>query len=230
MKELKDRGILMTPANATAIDEGRKTMTRRIIKLREFGPTDTPGYDWTFRNSRLLWNDVSTERLLDKWCPYVVGQRLYLKEPHYAFGLWVPDGLTKTGRPAWRFRYTALETVFYFADTLPKSMAANLKRNTDRKEGWYERPAMFMFKEFARTWLKVTEVKAPERIQEISEEDCKAEGLTRCINQFAAKRSGYPQNSYKAGMYHLWNIIHGAGAWNKNEWVWVVTFEKIEKE
>ncbi len=231
MKELKDIGLLMTPANATAIREDRKGMMRQMqgLEIINSDPDIWTGYRkhvsrncWTF----YCGDGHSLETVK---APYTVGQRLYLNEPHYAFGLWVPDGLTKTGRPAWRFRYTALETVFYFADTLPKSIATNLKRNTDRKEGWYERPPLFMFKEFARTWLLVTEVKAPERVQSIDDADAIAEGAL--FGHDPSGKCNWADGFARACFCKLWDSIYGADkakSWDANPWVWPSTFKKIE--
>lgn len=30
---------------------------------------------------------------------------------------------------------------------------------------------------------------------------------------------------YRGAFVHLWNSIHGPGAWERNDWVWVVGFE-----
>ncbi len=228
---MKDLGILMTPANVTAIREDRKGMTRRMqgLEIINSDPDIWTGYRkhvsrncWTF----YCGDGRSLETVK---APYAVGQRLYLKETHYAFGLWVPDGLTKTGRPAWRFRYTALETVFYFADTLPKSIAANLKRNTDRKEGWYERSPLFMFKELARTWLLVTEVKAPERGKDISWDDAIAEGITYVehIDEGGHWESvGIQTDTPIEAFRNLLTSIYGDDA--MEDYYWPITFKKIE--
>lgn len=75
-----ERPILFSGPMVRALLDGRKTQTRRLVKLRDFGPSTTVGYDWAFRDRRALWNEVSLSRLLET-CPY--GQlfdRLWVRE------------------------------------------------------------------------------------------------------------------------------------------------------
>lgn len=83
----------------------------------------------------------------------------------------------------------------------------------------------------SRITLDVTAVRV-QRLQEISEEDARAEGA------FALNRIGddpmhapwtmtgegwrydTPRDAFRA----LWNTLHGAGAWDANPWVVAVTF------
>ena len=77
---MKERGILFSAPMVRANRAGRKTQTRRLVSLREFGPSTTSGYDWTFRDKRALWNDISPARLMEM-CPYgVPGDRLWVRE------------------------------------------------------------------------------------------------------------------------------------------------------
>jgi hypothetical protein len=65
----------------------------------------------------------------------------------------------------------------------------------------------FMPRSFSRLTLRVTGVKV-ERLQDISEEDAKAEGCEA------------------AGEFQIfWNSIYGQGAWEENPWVYVLTFK-----
>lgn len=57
-----------------------------------------------------------------------------------------------------------------------------------------------------------------ERLQEISEEDCVAEGITTV----------WPKNESCGEYVHLWNRINGKKhPWERNEWVVAYTFERI---
>jgi hypothetical protein len=85
------KSIILRPWQLQALQAGRLGRVMVPIALREFGPSDTPGYDWTFRGRRGQWNDVSTELLLAKFRPYVPGSKLAVRE---AWGLEMGHGLT----------------------------------------------------------------------------------------------------------------------------------------
>jgi hypothetical protein len=74
----------------------------------------------------------------------------------------------------------------------------------------------------SRITLKVTGVKV-ERLQEISEEDAKAEGVKRPV-----KVCDDDGTSYTDGFGDLWESIHGPGAWEKNPWVAAISFERVK--
>lgn len=57
-------------------------------------------------------------------------------------------------------------------------------------------------------WIKVKAIRV-ERIQDITDEGVIAEGVP-CRESFKA----------------AWDAIHGPGSWDKNAWVWVITFEE----
>ena len=89
----------------------------------------------------------------------------------------------------------------------------------DTTPGRY-RHARFMPRWASRILLEITNVRV-ERLQDISEEDAIAEGA-----EWAA--CGAPQiGSHKAGYAQLWESINGAGSWEQNPWVWVISFKMM---
>lgn len=94
------------------------------------------------------------------------------------------------------------------------------------------RPSIFMPREAARIFLKVTNVRV-ERLHEITEDDARAEGVKPIRS---ALGQIYVQDDhsigYRLAFEELWNEINakrGYG-WDTNPWVWVIEFEKINKE
>ena len=191
---IKERPILMCGPMIRATLEDMKTQTRRIVSLREFGPSDTPGYQWHFRDRRGLWNDISTERLLEL-CPHgEVGTRLWVRETWY----------TDDGRTA---QYRA---DYGHGTREPADIA-------DRGQHW--RPSIFMPRWASRILLEITEVRV-QRVQEISDDDVKSEGVLT----FAER---YPLGvSFFKPLWDSLNAKRGYG-WDKNPWVWVLGFRRI---
>lgn len=83
------------------------------------------------------------------------------------------------------------------------------------------KPSIFMPKEACRIRLRVEDIRV-ERLHDISDEDCKAEGLT------APMITDHPKGGWYVAYKSLWESINGKGAWNKNPWVWVIEFKKHE--
>jgi hypothetical protein len=65
--------------------------------------------------------------------------------------------------------------------------------------------------------LEVVSVRV-ERLQNISEDDALAEGIT------LVERGTSPVDQFNK----LWESINGPGSWEANPWVWVVEFKRIE--
>lgn len=226
----------MTPANREAIVEGRKTMTRRRSGLEEIN--ESPN-DWrwhtlngTTQRAEMLHKNGT---IVDVFPPFRRSQRLYIKEPHYRYGKWVKNGLTKkTGKQARRFVATRKSAIM-FSDKPPRFVQASTNRHL---QGWYKRSSLFMPKEFARTWLLVTDVKAPERGKDISEPDAVAEGINaegccRCPDEIAEGvrfciHCNLSLHDLVSEFEILLKSIYGADAMEK--WYWPIEFEKIKKE
>jgi len=72
----------------------------------------------------------------------------------------------------------------------------------------------------ARTIVEITDIRA-QQIQSISEDDAIAEGVQG--------DETYDQSTPRMCFEALWDSIHGEGAWERNEFVWVFSFKAIEE-
>lgn len=59
---------LRAPEVRAALDTGVVEIVR-AVKFTEFGPSDTPGYDWNFRDPRGNWHDIRQSDI-PHHCPY----------------------------------------------------------------------------------------------------------------------------------------------------------------
>lgn len=83
---------------------------------------------------------------------------------------------------------------------------------------WRWRPSIHMPRWASRITLEITDVRV-ERLQEISEADAVAEGC----------KPIRPGRSAVEKFRLVWERIHGGGSWEKNPWVWVIEFKKLEQ-
>ena len=77
----------------------------------------------------------------------------------------------------------------------------------------------------SRITLEITSVRV-ERLQEISEADAQAEGVTdtsALILDRAGKTQGGPIAEYAV----FWESINGPGSWDANPWVWAIGFRRL---
>ena len=93
------------------------------------------------------------------------------------------------------------------------SLLAHILYMADGITGVHDwRPSIFMPHKLSRITLGITAVRI-EEVQDVSEDDARAEGF-ESISAFA----------------DYWDSINGEGAWDRNDWVWVIEFKRIEDE
>lgn len=143
--------ILFNTDMVRAILDGRKTVTRRIIKPNIL----EQGINW-------IWNP--NENVC--YAPYRIGNILYVRETWGVEGVYGNSGVF------------GFDVVYKAGEQVLPVIIKDFKRYCDigkffDKEGWI--PSLFMPKESARIWLKVTDVRV-ERLQDITEEQARAEG------------------------------------------------------
>lgn len=227
---IKERPILMHSRSINGILEGRKTQTRRIMKVQPQPNVETWDWAWplpgkkTTPGSKTYWrNDCApNQRISTFYSPYgPSGDRLWVRETWGIFS--VDSGTVSIG---FKQRIPEGKTI---ADTDGGLNVLNvdaeivkwseLRINTDK---W--RPSIFMPRWASRLSLEITGIRV-ERVQDISEADAKAEGVqlsdewTGCADDL----SGY----YREAFQFLWDDTNGKGAWDRNDWTWVVDFKRI---
>ena len=205
-----ERPIIFSGEMVRAILEGRKTQTRRVIKPH---PIDSRTDSATHDHALLNWFWADEFGLLGEAfkCPFgVPGDRLWVRETFV---------LTNHQQPVYRAD---------FKDKRGDLWTSIADDPTDVK--W--RSSLYMPRRYSRLTLEITGIRV-ERLQVISEEDAKAEGV--------AKTCGHPDLgallgvgcSHVEGFAQLWRMIHGIDnpkAWGSNPWVWVIEFKRTDTE
>lgn len=205
------KGLLFIPEMARAAFEGRKTNTRRVMNpqpgrcVHDFEERD-PGV-WHFEGDsptnhggEVQMNDWSC----DIKCDYLAGERRCL------LTTWsVPKGYDGLKPTEIEYNENLIRYLWHAGMGTPKPEWAGKLR-----------PGRFL-PNHLRSFMPIFEIVTVrvERIQDITPDDCRAEGMTAGNNDVGV-RYGFGQ---------LWNSINekrGFG-WGKNPWVWAISFRRI---
>lgn len=206
--KVKERPILFSVEMIRAILDGRKSMTRRVIKPQ---PTAqlycvNSGPEWAYPDPRDTdvpdWDRI-------RLCPYgAKGDRLWVRET------WAVDAPLTQVRSEHEDVLAGYGSIgsgpYYRAD------------GVHEKAGLTWRPSIFMPRWASRITLEVTDVRV-ERLQDVTEEDARAEGYhgPSVTNGYASPCGWFRQ---------LWDQINGKQyPWSSSPWVWVVSFRRIQQ-
>jgi hypothetical protein len=232
---VSEKPIIFSGEMVRAILDGRKTQTRRVIKpqpvewvkaitFNEYlGEWQYLGYEGGMVTSSTGFPGQKPLK-----CPYgKPGDRLWVRKTwrrsFSQFGQ-LPDGI--------EFKANNLLVYFDKSDSGVQAKNAATEKNLPRDGRW--RPSIHMPRWASRITLEITDIRV-ERVQNISFEDCRAEG---CREDFKIDATGCPfecTGTHYGEKYHfieLWNSINakrGYG-WYVNPWVWVVEFRVIKNE
>lgn len=240
MKLTKFTPILFRTPMVQAILEGRKTQTRRVIKSKHKSGLFAVGKNKAGQVTEITsldWDERSVNVTNDIGCKYSIWDILWVKETYYAYGRWVKNGLTKTGKQKYKFTDLTLtsnsDLEYKYEDCKPQ----RIKTGRTNEIGWYKRPSLFMPKAACRIFLKITNLRV-ERSQDISEEDAVAESANPCLDELSMDNRVHNYNNpstarfplvHVTGFKSLWQSINGEESWNDNPWVWCINFERINK-
>jgi hypothetical protein len=206
---MKERPILVSTPLIRPILTDLKVHTRRLIRLPE-------GYDLaqnaTVSHRHGVWWEVRCEpwETVVVRCPFgVPGDRLWVREA------WQIVTGAKAGDLGAVVRYRDMELL---SVTMPAQKPMPLGLTWDC---W--RPSIHMPRWASRISLEVTEMRV-QRIQEITEEDARAEGV--CEHPAARSVVDSGMWTYRAAFRAVWDAID-PGGWDRNPWVWVVAFKRV---
>lgn len=211
---MTDRPILFSAPMVRALLDGRKTQTRRIVKD---APTE-PGW--------ICYQATDGEH---DW----IGPNGYPSMPinvRFAKGdrLWVRETLRKQDDGCWT----------YDADGATVDLPAGHPRIPDMIAWAHHKESevcvsIHMPRWASRLTLTVTDVRV-QRLQEISPEDARDEGVDRrsrsVVRQmwlFGATQEEREAIYLRACVWEyeqLWDTINGAGSWDANPWIVAVSF------
>lgn len=238
---MADRPILFSAPMVRALLAGTKTQTRRLLsEARVFATPETKAFTLRGDDLARALQNASRFRRLDgngwfweadafEWqapalrtgwmahIGYAPGDRLWVREAWRTQSFddhWRPSELN-AGNTLWRYEADGVRS-----HPDPVSRFGKL------------RPSMYMPRWASRLTLIVTDVRV-QRLQDISEEDARAEGVV-CLGRM----DGEPwDHCYVPGVTRgyeaeatscyslLWEQINGSGAWAANPWVMATSFE-----
>lgn len=244
------RPIIFSGQMVRTLLAGNKTQTRRIMKPQPpsveavkarcgAGFSIDPGTWCGAHNQFFTCGPVQTVRELmgcepGSWvCQYgKPGDYLWVRE-----SVWErPDRsprMMREGADTWpRCIYQADSSSFGRPVWPPQKFdLADIEaaREWCKEQKWKARPSIHMPRWASRLTLHITDVRV-ERLQDISEEDAKAEGVESPA--YPAADGGwiaYDDGKWADGFAALWESIHGAGSWDANPWLWVISFRVIKQ-
>jgi hypothetical protein len=209
---VKERPILCCGPMVRALLDDAKTQTRRLRGLEIVNAhPKTWALDILARASALFRSvrDLDRGLPLTARCPYgAIGDRLWVRETVF----------DNDNGGEWIYRADGeFDAQFEMVEGDPR---------------WT--PSIHCPRRASRILLEITDVRV-ERLHSISESDALAEGIRWSeagprharigLSHVDGAECSFPTavDAYRA----LWDDINGAGAWNANPWVWVITFRRV---
>uniref|UniRef100_A0A6M3JUY2 ASCH domain-containing protein n=1 Tax=viral metagenome TaxID=1070528 RepID=A0A6M3JUY2_9ZZZZ len=221
------KGILFKSDMIKAIVEGRKTVTRRVMKPQplakcQYGEhifegkiIDWIGYKHEGKTAFYCRKCGDGLKLIDEWSghgrlpKYQVGDTVYIKEAICR----IPKIYDET---------TGYHTEAIYRLDSSFVTGVNWCWKRDILTG------MFLSEALARYFIEILDVKV-QRLQEITEDEAIVEGVKEYEpDDFPICGATY--GLYKDRFSHLWNSINKPPYdWQSNPWVWVYSFKLADK-
>ncbi len=212
------RPILFSAPMVRALLAGTKSQTRRVIKPQPY----VNGYRFTGDEILCHIDELPPSAML---LSCRSGRRGYVTsdlegwEASCPFGqpgdlLWVRETFANITLGGYPPHY------FYRADS------DELPPRDDRAVHNSWQPSIHMPREACRLTLHITDVRV-QRVQDISREDIRAEGVSLPLSAGDTKfYEGFSE--LHSNFADLWDSLHGGlESWFENPWVWAITFEVL---
>ncbi|HDY7252893.1 TPA: hypothetical protein RRW88_004661 [Klebsiella pneumoniae] len=220
---MKERGMIFNGEMVRALLDGRKTQTRRIVKGTDSAVKFCK--EWNINGEEFFVvlgekDHTGMNPVLGAIsCPFgAVGNRIWVREAFRVHSR-ATDVATLV--------YKASERNSWTEQTHRVPVAACNKPATPEK--WT--PSLHMPRWASRILLEITDVRV-ERLNAISEEDARAEGIIDggCLNCGEPEPCGCanPEPDATDAFAYLWQSIYGQENWNADPWVWVIEFKRVE--
>jgi hypothetical protein len=208
---MKQRPIIFGDDMIRAILDGRKTQTRRVAKNVHFDSTYRA--KWKAVRKRTEVSIDTPAAMLGEVCPYgQPGDRLWVREKFATHFIW--DKL-----PPGHIDIEVHADCFFYGD-------GSIAGGCDDCQRGKWRASIHMPRFASRITLEITGVRV-ERLQDISGEDCAAEGVADPIG--SPRVYGVVTEQFaKEQFARLWQSINGPDSWDANPWVWVIEFRRIK--
>ena len=227
-----ERPILFSGPMVRAIEENRKTETRRVVKPQPHVYEGESGLQFEMPN----WHgSLGAKRFAAGVCRYKVGERIWVREtfaPSIEAGnrqiMYAADG--RWGSPS-----ASGEIYFHgWTSGVTDKVLADWQ---ERKGHWVGRgyfdkfkPSIFMPRKLSRITLEITAVRV-ERLQEITEAAAVNEGFgPGFVPTFGGEHASVCVG-HRPLFVRLWDQLNGKTyPWASNPWVWVVGFKRCNRE
>lgn len=214
---------------------GVKTQTRRAVKIknhltRHWAESsgvewikelfDEDNYKYSIREQNACWNDYSDKDFIAKYSNYQIGDTLWVRESAKIQDVYTCHDRKKT-----------ILSFNYLADNEYREIELPKRYDNTEMPNWMKKCHSVpngCIKEMARIFLKITNVRV-ERLNDISEHDLIKEG----ISSFRERCETVPDFDETLTNKDLWEILWDTTTkdsykWNKNPFVFVYEFERVE--
>ena len=219
---VKKRPVIFSNPMVQAIREGKKTMTRRIIKPQPDGELFGEGhFPRTKESIKKGWNGYKDGKPHLWGCRYgKPGEGLWVKETFMPALIGMDDG----GIDQYGYIYKADGPACY-------------KHIVEQMEDQRWKPSIYMPRVASRINLLITNIRV-ERLNQISHSDAIREGIEVIRERrplptvYKCYTGSHDDSGYydpRMSFFSLWESINGFNSVELNPWVWVIEFGRIEK-